>query len=161
MKCDVLVLGGGGAGLAAAVSAARMGAHTVLVERHGALGGMATAALVHSICGLYLLREEPGAVLAHHGLPAEFAARLIRSGAASGPVRMGRLDVLPHSPPGLAGVADDLAGECASLEVRLHTECLAVGGAGRVESVELSTRGQRRTLAPRAVVEASGDAAGG
>ena len=47
MKCDVLVLGGGGAGLAAAVSAARMGAHTVLVERHGALGGMATAALVH------------------------------------------------------------------------------------------------------------------
>jgi FAD dependent oxidoreductase len=159
MKCDVLVLGGGGAGLAAAVSAARMGAHTVLVERHGALGGMATAALVHSICGLYLLREEPGAVLAHHGLPAEFAARLIRSGAASGPVRMGRLDVLPHSPPGLAGVADDLAGECASLEVRLHTECLAVGGAGRVESVELSTRGQRRTLAPRAVVEASGDAA--
>ncbi len=159
MKCDVLVLGGGGAGLAAAVSAARMGAHTVLVERHGALGGMATAALVHSICGLYLLREEPGAVLAHHGLPAEFAARLIRSGAASGPVRMGRLDVLPHSPPGLAGVADDLAGECASLEVRLHTECLAVRGAGRVESVELSTRGQRSTLAPCTVVEASGDAA--
>lgn len=57
MKCDVLVLGGGGAGLAAAVSAARRGAHTVLVERHGTLGGMATAALVHSICGLYLLRD--------------------------------------------------------------------------------------------------------
>lgn len=159
MKCDVLVLGGGGAGLAAAVSAARRGAHTVLVERHGALGGMATAALVHSICGLYLLRDEPGAVLAHHGLPAEFAARLIRSGAASGPVRMGRLDVLPHSPPGLARVADDLAGECASLEVRLHTECLAVAGAGRVESVELSSRGERSTLAPRAIVDASGDAA--
>jgi hypothetical protein len=159
MKCDVLVLGGGGAGLAAAVAAARMGAHTVLVERHGALGGTATAALVHSICGLYLLRDEPGAVLAHPGLPAEFAARLIRAGAAAGPVRMGRLDVLPHSPPGLAHVADDLAGECASLEVRLHTECLAVGGAGRVESVELSTRGQRTTLAPRAVVDASGDAA--
>jgi hypothetical protein len=34
-----------------------------------------------------------------------------------------------------------------------------VGGAGRVESVELSTRGQRTTLAPRAVVDASGDAA--
>ncbi|MGH8515961.1 MAG: FAD-dependent oxidoreductase, partial [Gammaproteobacteria bacterium] len=48
MKCDVLVLGGGGAGLSAAVAAARAGAHTVLVERHGALGGMAVAALVHS-----------------------------------------------------------------------------------------------------------------
>jgi hypothetical protein len=159
MKCDVLVLGGGGAGLAAAVSAARRGAHTVLVERHGTLGGMATAALVHSICGLYLLRDEPGAVLAHPGLPAEFATRLLHAGAASGPVRMGCLDVLPHSPPGFARVADDFAGECASLEVRLHTECLAAHGAGSVESVELSTRGERTTLTPRTIVDASGDAA--
>ncbi|MGH8591586.1 MAG: FAD-dependent oxidoreductase, partial [Gammaproteobacteria bacterium] len=95
MKCDVLVLGGGGAGLSAAVAAARAGAHTMLVERHGALGGMAVAALVHSICGLYRLRSEPGAVLAHRGLPGELAARLMRAGAAPGPVRCGRLDVLP------------------------------------------------------------------
>lgn len=152
MKCDVLVLGGGAAGLAAAVAAARMSAHTVLVERHGALGGMATAALVHSICGLYLLRDEPGAVPAHRGLPSEFASRLIRAGAACGPVRMGRMDVLPHSPPGFAAVADALAEECATLEVRLHTECLS-------DAVEISTRGRRATLAPRAIVDASGDAA--
>ena len=83
MKCDVLVIGGGGAGLAAAVTAARAGAHTILVERHGVLGGMATVALVHSVCGLYFLREEPDAVLAHPGFPSEFAERLIRAGAAS------------------------------------------------------------------------------
>lgn len=159
MKCDVLVLGGGAAGLAAAVAAARTGAHTVLVERHGALGGMATAALVHSICGLYLLRDEPGAVAAHRGLPAEFAARLIRAGAAAGPVRMGRLDVLPHSPPGFAAVADALAEECPSLDVRLHTELLAVAGSGGVESAGLCARGCRTTVEPRAVVDASGDAA--
>ena len=77
MKCDVLVLGGGAAGLAAAVTASRMGAHTVLIERHGALGGMATAALVHSICGLYFLREEPGAVPAQRGQRATLAPRAI------------------------------------------------------------------------------------
>ena len=72
MDCDVLVAGGGSAGLAAAVAAARLGARTLLVERHGVLGGMAPAALVHSICGLY--RLETGApVLANDGFAAEFA----------------------------------------------------------------------------------------
>ena len=45
-KCDVLVVGGGPAGCAAAASAAEMGADTVLVERYGCLGGMSTAGLV-------------------------------------------------------------------------------------------------------------------
>lgn len=156
MKCDVLILGGGSAGLAAAVAAARVGAQAVLVERHGALGGMATAALVHSVCGLYFLREEPGAVLAHRGLPGEVAERLIRAGASRGPVRMGRMDVLPHSPPGFAAVADALAAECA--ETRLHTELVAVEGRGRIEAVELICRGVRTRIEPRAVVDASGDA---
>ena len=41
-SCDVLVVGGGPAGAAAAASAARMGADTILLERYGHLGGMAT-----------------------------------------------------------------------------------------------------------------------
>lgn len=45
-SCDVLVVGGGPAGLSAAVCAARHGAKTVLAERNGYLGGMATAGLV-------------------------------------------------------------------------------------------------------------------
>jgi len=158
MKCDVLILGGGGAGLAAAVAAARARARTVLIERHGTLGGMATAALVHSICGLYLLREEPGAILAHRGIPGEFAARLLRVGAAHPPVRMGRVDVLPHHPTGFAAVADHWTAECANLEIHLHTELIAAAGTERVESVETICRGQRRTFEPQAVVDASGDA---
>ena len=45
-RCDVLVVGGGPAGCAAAVSAARMGADVVLVERYGHLGGMSTGGFV-------------------------------------------------------------------------------------------------------------------
>jgi hypothetical protein len=44
--CDVLVVGGGPAGTAAAASAARMGADTVLLERYGHLGGMSTGGFV-------------------------------------------------------------------------------------------------------------------
>jgi len=43
---DVLVVGGGNAGCAAAIAAARHGARTMLVERYGFLGGTATAAMV-------------------------------------------------------------------------------------------------------------------
>ena len=45
-RCDVLVVGGGPAGTAAAVAAARLGADTVLVERYGHLGGMSTGGFV-------------------------------------------------------------------------------------------------------------------
>ena len=39
-ECDVLVVGGGPAGIAAAVGAARTGVKTIVVERYGCLGGI-------------------------------------------------------------------------------------------------------------------------
>jgi len=50
---DVVVLGGGPAGIAAAASAAAQGRKTLMVERYGFLGGMGTAAGVTGFCGLY------------------------------------------------------------------------------------------------------------
>ena len=50
---DVVVLGGGPAGIAAATAAARGGLITLLVERYGFLGGMGTAAGVTNFCGLH------------------------------------------------------------------------------------------------------------
>jgi len=49
---DVVVLGGGPAGVSAAVSAARMGADVTLIEHYGYLGGQATGGLVIVLCGL-------------------------------------------------------------------------------------------------------------
>ena len=46
MEVDVIVAGGGVAGLAAAIASARNGANTVLIERHNALGGLGTMGLV-------------------------------------------------------------------------------------------------------------------
>ncbi len=45
-ECDVLVVGGGAAGMSAAIAAARQGADTVLVERYGYLGGLASGGLI-------------------------------------------------------------------------------------------------------------------
>ncbi len=72
---DVIVLGGGPGGVPAAVAAARNGARTLLVERYGFLGGMATSALVlpymkYSAGGKYIIRglfEEFLDLMEQHG----------------------------------------------------------------------------------------------
>ena len=154
---DVAVIGGGSAGLAAAVTAAREGARTLLVERYGYLGGMGTASLVHTFCGLYLLRDEPGAVLANPGFAVEMAGRMI---AATGmePVRMGRVDVLPQHPVEFVRIADELVSAEALLELGLHTEVI---GISREDDWELKLAGRAgpRSVRAKSLVDASGDAA--
>src|ERR671924_301028 len=64
-ETDVLVVGGGPAGLGAALGAANAGANVVLAERYGFLGGNATAALVMPLMSFHTQRptpERPGAV---------------------------------------------------------------------------------------------------
>jgi hypothetical protein len=153
---DVCVAGGGSAGLAAAVAAARLGARTLLIERHGSLGGTASAALVHSICGLYRLpAKESAPVLANDGFPAEFAARLLSRGGASGPMRLGRVDVLLQRPTVFASLADELVrAEAPRLDVRLHTEITAA----TVDSVTMTCRGVSAEAQARTWVDATGDA---
>jgi glycine/D-amino acid oxidase-like deaminating enzyme len=76
-RCDVLVVGGGSAGLSAAIAAKRQGADVVLVERYGYLGGLASGGLI-----VLLLTLDDGAgrqVIA--GLCQELVERLDARGA--------------------------------------------------------------------------------
>ena len=168
-QVDVLVVGGGSAGVAAAVSAARSGAQTLLVERGAALGGMAPAALVHSICGLYRLpdpdesssacglairKREP--LFANPGFAEEFAARLIACGGATGPIRMGRVEVLLQRPTAFATMCDRFVRDTPGLEVRLHTDLVRM--AGSFQEASLCCRGHEEQVRAHAVIDATGDA---
>lgn len=80
-RVDVLVAGGGSAGLAAAVAAARSGARTLLIERNSFLGGAATAGLVAEFGG-------QGGYENMSGVAREMADRMIaRGGARKGKYR--------------------------------------------------------------------------
>lgn len=154
---EVAVIGGGSAGIAAALAAARLGARVVIIERYGYLGGAGTASLVHTLCGLYLPGDEP--VLAHPGIPSEIAKQLYSDGISQQPVRLGRVHVLPHHPMRLAAWYDRLCSEIPGLEVRLHTEVIAASlDSKRLGQIETLCRGSRAQVCANTIVDASGDA---
>lgn len=154
---DLAVIGGGSAGLAAAVTAAREGARTLLIERYGYLGGMGTASLVHSFCGLYLLRKEAGAVLANPGFSEEIASRMIAA-TGIGPKRMGRVDVLPQHPVEFVRIADEMTVAEASLEVRLHSKVTDLQRSDEGWCLQIGGRCDRNQIFAARLIDASGDA---
>jgi hypothetical protein len=161
MNADVLIIGGGSAGVAAALTAARQGKETLLVERHGMLGGAGTASLVHSFCGLYDLPVTADAVarVANPGVPVEFERELLARGIGHGPVRMGRVDVLMHQPQRLGRFLDFVCRIPQKLQICLHTEVTGIEVDGqRISEVILQCRGTVWKVRPRMVVDASGDA---
>jgi len=82
-EVDVVVVGGGPGGVAAAVSAARNGARTVLIERYGHLGGMATGGLVNIIPNLADINGKQHV----YGITQEMLDRLDKRGGASYPAK--------------------------------------------------------------------------
>lgn len=78
--CDVLVVGGGPAGVTAAVAAARGGARTVLLERNAFLGGRATASMV-----LVLDDYTDRTAISVRGIPEEYVQRMKALGGAVDP----------------------------------------------------------------------------
>ena len=76
LHTDVVVLGGGSAGVAAAVAAARKGLQVMLIERNAYLGGKATAAEVGTICGLYHFSKNEKSKYIVKGFTKDFAEEL-------------------------------------------------------------------------------------
>lgn len=173
-RCDVLVLGGGPSGVAAAVAAARSGARTVLLERYNHLGGLSTGGLVIWIdrmtdwSGRHVIQ----------GLAAEFMDRLGRD-AVAGPPRedWGSRDaakaehwslrtaafhgVVTHSPTidpeMLKGVYHQMVRE-AGVDLILHGWMVApIAEAGRVTGAVFESKQGRRAILARVVVDTTGE----
>lgn len=184
-ECDVLVVGGGPAGLIAAIAAARLGVRTTLVERYGFLGGMATAALVGPFAGV---RHRYGGGRIVGGVPWEMILELERhDGALVRPVEYGvgrtttasesstgegnadsqgndpgaeksaRGDV-PFDPETLKGVCESMAMD-AGVNINFHRFFAGViTETSNISAVITESKSGRQAYTGRVVIDATGDA---
>lgn len=147
-RYDVLVAGGGFAGCAAAIAAARGGADVLLIERSNCLGGAAANCLVNPYMGNRTEIDGKPVELSQ-GIFAEINARLEAADAKRGGT---------FSEEMLKIVLSDLLSECG-VEVLYHA--LLTGAAcrdGRVESVTVAVKSGQLTFSADYFIDATGDA---
>jgi hypothetical protein len=154
-EADVVVTGGGVAGCAAAYAAGKAGAKTVLLERNGCLGGVATATLMANIGNEIITATGEQTI---HGFASEIINRLIAVGGAS-----------PHwasrEVPGCVIDSEKLkivlieTLEDAGVEILTHALGTRPILDGRnVKGVFVESKSGRQALLAKATVDASGEA---
>jgi 2-polyprenyl-6-methoxyphenol hydroxylase-like FAD-dependent oxidoreductase len=153
---DVLVVGGGNAGCAAAIAAARHGARTLLVERYGFLGGTATAAMV----GPWMtFHSANGRIVG--GIAQEIVDRLVSKGASPGHLSDSSdyvATITPFDPEVHKALLFEMMRE-AGVNLLLHTYFVAAEVDGdAVVGATFETIGGRRSYQGSVVVDATADA---
>lgn len=163
---DVLVVGAGPAGIAAAISSARRGARTMLVERHGYVGGNLTAGLVGPCMTSYSLDGHEQLI---RGVFEELVLRLQAAGAAIHPslvqagsayagfIVYGHDKVTPFEPEAMKAVAAEMCLE-AGVELLFHsmfTKALVDGD--KVNGVVVANKSGLQAIRAKVVVDCSAD----
>lgn len=153
---DVCVVGGGAAGLSAAVGAARGGLSVLLVEKYGFCGGATVAGLSGTICGLYSSGDRPEQIV--FGFAGEFHDALAKAGGVTPAIPFGRTKLVPHDSFIWKETADRLL-QAAGVQTLYHTLFLdAFADDGEVKTLVLQCLEGPVAVQPRCVVDASGDA---
>ena len=160
IAADVLVVGGGAAGIAAAVTAARQGLRVVMVERYGFCGGGAVAGLSGTVCGLYLATDSrtnaPQQVV--FGFADEFVCALDARGGLAPAVQYGKTFTRVHDPLMWCETADSFLRE-AGVRIIFHAIAVSVNMDGdRVLGANLYTKQGPVRIDAGLTIDASGDA---
>lgn len=152
---DVIVVGGGPSGVAAALAAARRGAQTLLIERYGFCGGMATAALVNPFSGhaFYDQLAPKGERLSLTGGIFKEIAQKLADGGGFGSVLMDAA----FDEELLKRVYDERLIE-AGVVVRYHTQLAGVDAQdGRIVRIKTVSKAGVEYFSAKTFIDCSGD----
>lgn len=153
---DVIVIGGGPAGAVAAIAAGRSGAKVLLVERHGYLGGMLTAATTGPMMSFHA-----GSTQVVRGIPEEIVRRLMELELSPGhlPDFVGFCaTITPFSAEGMKLVLEQMCRE-AGVTLLYHTvfvDCATEGD--RITGVRLHAKNGFFEARAKVYIDASADA---
>ena len=163
---DVAVIGGGSAGVAAATSAARNGASTILVERYGFLGGTSTAGMVGPFMTSYTADGKRQLVA---GVFQEVIDRMVAMGGAVDPsttepgtawssfIKLGHANVTPFHVESLKMAALEMVCDSGA-QIRFHTSFVDVVMQGeRITDIVILDKAGLGLLRPKVVIDTSGD----
>jgi glycine/D-amino acid oxidase-like deaminating enzyme len=161
IDADLLIVGAGAAGVAAAVTAARQGLQVLVVERYGFCGGGAVAGLSGTVCGMYEASPSPTAKPQQvvFGFADEFVRLLEARNGVTPPVRYGKTFTRVHDPLVWREAADHVLRE-AGVRILFHTIVTDVlmEGSERVAGVIAYSKQGKLDIRAKFVVDASGDA---
>ncbi|USZ51108.1 FAD-dependent oxidoreductase [Halomonas sp. DN3] len=158
---DVLVVGGGAAGVAAATVAGEAGKSVLLIEKYGFCGGAAVAGMSGTICGMYYAREEHpnGPEQVVFGFTDRFRNALAKRGGLTPPQAYGKTYTATHDPLMWKETADELL-EQAGVELYLHAAVTGVIMDGDTfTGVVVESNAGRSVVMAKRIIDASGDAA--
>ncbi len=164
-SCDVVVAGGGTAGVCAALSAARNGAKTILVDRYNFLGGsmLNGAGPLHSFYNLY--KAFPGApkVQCVRGIPSEIVDRMVAAGGSPGHLEQDKggnydsvITIIDWEI--FKDVIFDMLQE-AGVQILLH--CIVTGvmkDGNNVQGIIIEGKSGREAIEASVVIDTTGDA---
>ncbi|MBU2967096.1 FAD-dependent oxidoreductase [Amphritea sp. 2_MG-2023] len=158
---DVIVVGGGPAGIAAAVTASECGRSVLLIERLGFCGGAAVAGLSGTICGLYMTVEDPQKRTPEQiifGFAERFRDALYREGGLTEPQVYGNTWVATHDCAKYKKVATNML-RAANITVLYHTQMIdVIAEDDELKGMVLHTKSGFTSVYAKKVIDASGDA---
>lgn len=150
-SADVVIVGGGPAGVAAAVSAARQGASVLLLERFGFLGGLWLGGLVLPVLSTHGVGRSGGWDKVVHGFCSDMYARLDEMGMIINPRN-------PIPDPEAAKYMLDRMMEEHKVQILYHVlACEVVMSGNRIDCVVLETKSGRVAVKGKVFVDCSGD----
>ncbi len=158
---DVLVAGGGPAGVAAAETAAASGKSTYLIEKYGFCGGAAVAGLSGTICGMYMASDDADAQPEQvvFGFTERFRQALAERNGVTEPQRYGKTYTVTHDPLVWREVADDML-TAVGVNILYHTAVSGVIMDGNTfKGVVIESNAGQSVILAKIIIDASGDAA--